>query len=301
MQFIRVYYAAYPESSEQKVAALLSLNMDPAHYPVFPASAGLRLNRCNLPAEVHGSVLFQKSPQPLELDGVAELHRAFFRSLQPVTQLESRALCFRYYMSACFLLDHPEQAGFSPAGKMPRRKADYLRLLRGWMFDADSQEAAVLKGWAESRFGLRTRYHRGLLGEEDSETWRAYQQQRARGLYNTNALEAQLDLLYAWCQYELQHRFPGRRHLPLYRGANGWRQHEILQSLGDKRYVLLLNNLNSFTSSKDCAHAFGDHLLQVEVPLARVVWFPGLLPGVLPGEEEYLVLGGLAEVERLNG
>lgn len=271
-----------------------------AHYPEFPATAGYRFNRCNLPPEIHGSVLFQKFPQAIELDGVNELHQGFFRSLQAYDRAETRAICFRDYMSACFLLDHPDQAGYSPQARVPRAKADYLRLLRGWMFDSDSQEAAVLKGWVESRFGLRTRYHRTPLGDEGSESYQNFQRQRARGLYNTNALEAQLDLLYAWCQYELRRRFPDRTHSSLYRGANGWSRHDVLSFCGGSRYVLLLNNLNSFTSSKDCADAFGDCLMKVDVPMARIVWFPGLLPGVLPGEDEYLVLGGLAEVERLG-
>ena len=183
-------------------------------YPALPAHAMLTLNRCNLPAVVLGSVAFQLAPQPLWLDGVMELHRAFFQSLHAFDKAESRASCFRDYMSSCFLLDHLDQAGLNHQGNVCRPKADFLRTLRGWMFDADSQEAAVLKGWAESRFGLLPRYHQGPLGDYHSESWLRFQALRARGLYNTNALEAQLDVLYAWCQYELKRRFPGQSHSP---------------------------------------------------------------------------------------
>lgn len=273
--------------------------LEAAQYPLLTADACLTINRCQLPARILGSVSFQHFPQPLLLDGVHELHRLFFAGLQAVAEPEMRALHFRDYMSAGFLLDHPERAGLNPAGHFSRPRADYLRVLRGWMFDSDSQEAAVLKGWAESRFGLLTRYHQGPLTAGDSEDYLVFQRQRARGLYNTNALEAQLDCLFAFCQYELQRRLAGVQHLTLYRGTNGWQQQEVLQQRSAQRFVLLLNNLNSFTSSRHYAEAFGDYLLEVQVPVSKLLYFPGLLPGVLPGEEEYLLIGGLYEVKRL--
>lgn len=271
----------------------------PAQYPALPGHAALSLNRCNLPARVLGSVAFQKAPQWLWLDGVMELHQAFFHSLKPFEKAATRASCFRDYMSSCFLLDHLDQAGLNPDAACARPRADFLRMLRGWMFDADSREAAVLKGWVESRFGLRPGYHLGPVGSYHSDSYRMFQAARAQGLYNTNALEAQLDVLYAWCQYELRRRWPDTLHFSLYRGANGWRQHDVLASLPDNRHILLLNNLNSFSSDKEHADAFGDTLLVTEVPAAKILWFPGLLPGVLPGEKEFLVIGGLYDVQRL--
>jgi len=268
-------------------------------YPGLPQNAGLSLNRCNLPAAVLGGVAYQKCPQPLSLDGVMELHRAFFRSLKPFDKVATRASCFRDYMSSCFLLDNLDQAGLNKDGNFVRPKADYLRTLRGWMFDADGQEAAVLKGWVESRFGLLAQHHLGKLGDYDSSSYRAFQSARARGLYNTNALESQLDLLYAWCQYELHQRYPDIKHFQLFRGANRWSQHDVLSHGGKEQYVILLNNLNSFSEDKECADAFGDCLLECSVPLTKILYFPGLLPGVLPGEKEFLVIGGLYEVTRL--
>ena len=290
------------------MAALLTVNTELMQYPALPAHAMLTLNRCNLPAVVLGSVAFQLAPQPLWLDGVMELHRAFFQSLHAFDKAESRASCFRDYMSSCFLLDHLDQAGLNHQGNVCRPKADFLRTLRGWMFDADSQEAAVLKGWAESRFGLLPRYHQGPLGDYHSESWLRFQALRARGLYNTNALEAQLDVLYAWCQYELKRRFPGQSHWTLFRGINHWQQHDVMppeiraeNSRDRQQALVLLNNLNSFSSEKDYADAFGDQLIKVDVPLVKLLYFPGLLPGVLPGEQEYLVIGGLYQVTLLRG
>ncbi|MBK8580260.1 MAG: hypothetical protein IPN78_19340 [Candidatus Accumulibacter sp.] len=49
----------------------------------------------------------------------------------------------------------------SPPASWRARRATYLRVVRGWAFDAESCEAAVLKGWVESRFGLCPRHHGG--------------------------------------------------------------------------------------------------------------------------------------------
>ena len=117
-----------------------------------------------------------------------------------------------------------------------------------------------------------------------------------RGLYGTNALEAQLDLLYTYCQYELARQRPGQTHLTLYRGVNRLTDHEVLRELSRGRRVVLLNNLNSFTPERERADEFGDFILAVQVPLPKVFFFHRLLPGVLKGEDEFVVIGGVAEV-----
>jgi NAD+--dinitrogen-reductase ADP-D-ribosyltransferase len=60
--------------------------------------------------------------------------------------------------------------------------------------------------------------------------------------------------------------------------------------------VVLFNNLNSFSLSRERAGEFGDHILRVQVPLTKVFFYTRLLPGVLNGEEEFAVLGGLYPV-----
>ena len=263
----------------------------------LPAYARRAINRCNLPAIILGGLTFQQFPSPLFIDGVRELHGAFFRSLAQVQDAAVRADCFRDYMRASFLLDDPGQAGFDPRRRQRRRdKADYLRLLRGWMFNADSVEGAVLKYWVESRFGLMPRRHQGLLGGYASASYDAYRMAYTRGLYNTNALEAQLDLLYAYCQYELQRTAPDQTHWHLYRGVNQFHHHDILARNDDGSLVLLLNNLNSFSRDQAHAESFGDCIFATDIPFSKVLYFPGLLPGVLQGEWEYLVIGGAYRV-----
>lgn len=262
--------------------------------PTLPRDARLPINRCNLPPQILGSLTFQRHPTALTIDGVAALHRKLFEKLDRCNEHDKRADIFMDYMVVHFRLHHPEDAGLDETDK--RGKADYLRLLRGWLFDADSREAAVLKGWVESRFGLVPRYHRGPLLDHEGTAYQGWLAARADGLYATNALEAQLDLLYSYCQYELAHEVLSSNRLTLYRGINQLRSFEVLQQPDKHRAILLLNNLNSFSKSRERAEEFGDMILQADVPWQKILFFSRLLPKRNIGEEEYLVIGGVYEV-----
>lgn len=257
-----------------------------------PPGACLPFNRCNLPARVLGSPLYQEHPLPLDVANVRELHRDLFQRLDRLEGTEQRVEQFMDYMVVRFVLQAPEEAGYTPGHRFQRRKMDYLRILRGWLFDSDGREAAVLKGWAASRFGLAPRWHGGpILDPEDASHDRLLAMQSA-GIYNTNALEAQLDLVFMFCQYELARRHPGESHRSLFRGINRLREHEIMRVEGRGEKLLWLNNLNSFTDDRDRAGEFGDYVLAARLPLAKIVCFNQLFPGYLKGENEFLVLGG---------
>lgn len=265
----------------------------------LPVRARLPINRCNLPPQILGSLTFQQHPTALSIDGIQSLHGAFFAQLDSIALETDRAAAFKALMQASFFLDHPEEVGLQKERHQLRRdKADYLRILRGWLFDPDGREAAVLKGWVESRFGLLPRSHGGPLWDFEGENYQAYLAARSRGLYNTNALEAQLDLLFTYCQYELNRRYPTSRHLTLFRGINRIDEHEVLAHPSKNSWVLVLNNLNSFTGDPARADEFGDCILRVRVPLAKILYLPDLLPATLRGEQEYLVIGGVYLVER---
>ena len=260
----------------------------------LPRDARLPINRCNLPAVVLGSLTYQQYPSPLLIDGVAELHADLFRRLR-AAELDARAEVFRDYLTVHFRLEHPEDMGFS-GQKKGRAKANYVRMIRGWSFDSDSREGAVLKGWVESRFGLTPRFHLHPLRDPSSDAYSRYLEMRSHGLYSTNALEAQLDLVYAFSQQELELRHHGARHVTLYRGVNRMADHEVLAQGERGRYTILLNNLSSFTCSRERACEFGDYILAVNVPLSKIFFHCGLLPGVLQGEDEFLVIGGVVDV-----
>lgn len=251
--------------------------------PVLPRSARLPINRCNLPADILGGLTFQRSPVALELDGVAQFHRGLFKLLDQIDDATDRADAFTMHMNASFYLDEPEQAGYTSQATHKRQKADYLRMVRGWSFDADGREGAALKGWVESRFGLLPRHHGGHIRNLSGEAYRHY-------------LESQFDLLYTYCQYELARQHPGETHLTLYRGVNRVDDYETLSALDEKGRVVLFNSLSSFTASRERADEFGDYLLSAQVPLAKVFCYTRLLPGMLQGEDEFTVIGGLYEV-----
>jgi NAD+--dinitrogen-reductase ADP-D-ribosyltransferase len=262
----------------------------------LPRSARLPINRCNLPASILGGLTFQRAPVALELDGVAQFHQGLFSLLDRLDDASERAQAFTLHMNAAFYLDQPEQAGYSPQTTNKRQKADYLRMMRGWGFDADGSEGAALKGWVESRFGLLPRHHAGPIRDFSGDAYRRYLEMRATALYGTNAVEAQFDLLYSYCQYELVKQQLDRTHLTLYRGVNSVDDYETLATLDNKNRVVLFNNLSSFTANRERADEFGDYLLTAQVPLAKIFCHTQLLPGMLQGEDEYTVIGGLYEV-----
>lgn len=265
------------------------------HLTTLPRHARLGLNRCNLPPQILGGLTFQAHPSRIAIDGVATFHADLFSALDVLDDPTTRAEKFQDYMAVKFRLMAPEDAG-GQKGK-GRAKADYLRVLRGWFFDADGREGAVLKSWAESRFGLTVRHHKEAIEDANAPAFALYMKDRADGLHNANALESQLDLVFAYCQYELARQHGGDTHMTLYRGVNRLEEFEALSSPSKRSRVVLLNNVNSFTTDRDTAGAFGDYILTARVPLAKVVFYSGLLPGRMMGENEVIVLGGAYTVD----
>jgi NAD+--dinitrogen-reductase ADP-D-ribosyltransferase len=119
-----------------------------------------------------------------------------------------------------------------------------------------------------------------------------------RGEAATMGIAQQLDLLYTFCQYELERRYPGQRWLTLYRGTHDPEEYAV-----DKEHdqtLVQLNNLSSFTSNREIAWEFGSSVWEVQIPVPKVVFFSGLLPRhLLEGENEHLVLGGRYRVRKL--
>lgn len=261
----------------------------------LPRYARLPINRCNLPAVILGSLTFQHGPAPLQIDGVAELHRDLFRRLDAFDSRAGRANAFRDYMTVRFCLEDLESAGLNEHSKS-RANANWVRVLRGWSFNSDNREGAILKGWVESRFGLIPRFHKEPLRDFNGPAYMRYLEMRASGLYATNALESQLDLVFSYSQYEYQRQAKAGSFLKLYRGINKLNEHEVISKEG-KRQIVLFNNLTSFTASKDRASEFGDYILSTYVPTDKIFFHHDLVPGVLKGEDEFLVIGGMYEVE----
>ena len=258
------------------------------------------INRCNLPPWIIGDEEFQANPRPIEIDGVRIADGRIFRRLEAVADPEERGRLFHDYLCVKFGL---QELG-EPVGK-PQSAYSYVHFLRAWGADSNGHAGAVLKAWVESRFGLLATYHNGRLAE-DAAAREAFMLDRMRGAAKTIGVLMQLDLLYTYCQEELRRRFSGRRWATLYRGTHDPEEYTVHRRGGtdegrSRRIALVqLNNLSSFSSDPEVAWEFGSSAWEVEVPIAKIVFFSGLLPrSLLVGESEYLVLGGHYNVRTL--
>ncbi len=260
------------------------------------------LNRCNLSPWIIGSEEFQANPLPIEIDGSRSIDAGIFRRLEGTADAEERSRLFHDYVSVKFGL-HDK---IKMRGKL-KSVYSYVHLLRAWGADSNQQAGAVLKAWVESRFGILATYHNGRLADNPFAR-EAFLMDRMRGAAKSTGVVMQLDLLYTFCQDELRRRLPGERWKTLYRGTHDPEEYTIHhQNNGDeapfRRTALVqLNNLSSFTSDREVAWEFGSSAWEVKVPLAKIVFFSGLLPqSLLFGESEYLVLGGYYNVRKLLG
>jgi len=198
--------------------------------------------------------------------------------------------------------------------------------LQGWGLDSNGPSGAVLKGWVESRFGLVPSFHGAPLARFPSPAWVAYLEQKGASRYHNNSIFQQLDLLYEFCQWMLA-RFAllgGGTHATLWRGSTRCEEQVVAGRLrpprnaygvpppeGDgrswggpaiaqreRRCTVRLNNLVSFSTTRDAAQCFGDWVLEARIPQCKLLLVPGLLNTTsLHGEAEVLAIGGDCEVE----
>lgn len=259
------------------------------------ALRGHSANLVGIPTDLLASAAFNDTPLSLHIRGVHESHARLFDLLATAGSHAEAASYFQGYMDATFRL---QQTTPDPAGTRVRRfRTSYLRLLKGWGYDANSREGAVLKGWAESRFGLFPTFHKIPLARFASHAWSRYVEEKMSSRFSTNDIHTQLDLLYEFCQWSLARWFlPGQHHITLYRGVNDFCGDALLRGQSRPRSgqaLVRLNNLVSFTARRSIACEFGDTILEARVPTAKILFFNDLLPRhPLRGEAEYLVIGG---------
>ena len=258
------------------------------------------LNRCSLPPWVIATHHYNSQPKPLEIQGVRQAHKGLFERLDRLQCQELRSLQFHDWMDVAFQLHQWENQSTKSSSKS--LKNSYLRILRGWMFDSNSVEGAVLKGWVESRIGLPPTYHREPLVDRNSQSYFNYTVDRMKGTSRTSALFNQLDVLYEYCQYELNRKRDPQLHQTLYRGVYDMDEQRIIARVDKRRCLVQLNNLLSFTTDFERAWEFGTRVMKVEVPRYKIFFASDMLSSaLLRGEEEVLVIGGQYYVELLTG
>ncbi|HYB51535.1 MAG TPA: NAD(+)--dinitrogen-reductase ADP-D-ribosyltransferase [Burkholderiaceae bacterium] len=255
-------------------------------------------NLVGVPAQLIGSVAFNRHPVALSIAGTRESARGLFGLLEAAQNLAQACEIFGHFMELTFGLT--PDPGARQRSERLRYRANYRKLLEGWGFDSNAAQGAVLKGWVESRFGLVPTFHAGALGRFPSPAWVRYIEQKMVSRFHGNCINLQLDLLYEYCQWAAQ-RFglPARDRFAVWRGVNSLEEHRIVSgSLRSRHAVVQLNNVVSFSLSREHAEQFGDWILATSVPVQKLLFFPGLLGrSLLAGEGEVIALGGQYEVE----
>jgi len=264
------------------------------HAEVRPG-LGHSTNLVGVPTDLIAHCAFNDHPVSLHISGVREMNKPLFEMLAQASDLRDAGEAFNCYMAAMFGID-PEQreSVLDRATGRPRYRSSFLRLIKGWGYDSNGPEGAVLKGWVESRFGIFPTYHKQVIERISSGAWTTYVEEKMSSRFHNNAIYIQLDLLFEFCQWALLHfAAPGQTHITLYRGINSFDEHQVVGRAHGRIAVMRLNNLTSFSADRGIAECFGDSILTVRVPLAKVAFFNTLLANhPLKGEGEYLVIGG---------
>jgi len=239
------------------------------------------------------SPCFNEHPQPLHIAGTREAAAGLFAKLGEQATLAECGRVFQDYMDIVFGFEDEQRLKEDRFGRR-RYRNSYLSLIQGWGLDANNAQGAVFKGWVESRFGLYPVYHKRPLGGFNSKDWITYVEEKMNSRYHNNCIYMQLDLLYEYCQWVIERfRVPAAAHKTLYRGVNGLDDHGWLEDGGKNRKIVRFNSIVSFTDRRGIASEFGAYILEVEVPMVKLIFFNDLLPRHgLRGEAEYLVIGG---------
>lgn len=244
---------------------------------------------------------FNDNPKPLHIAGTRESASGLFEQLARQTQREACDRIFQDYMCVVFGFE-PEQRLREDASGRRRYRNSYLKLIQDWGIDSNNAQGAVFKGWVESRFGLYPTFHKQAIASFVSADWVMYIEEKMHSRYHNNCIYMQLDLLYEYCQWVIE-RFqcPAATHKTLYRGVNSLADRWLLEDDGETQQIVRFNSIVSFTDNCRIASDFGAYILEVEVPMVKLIFFNDLLPHhALHGEAEYLVIGGNYRVKVLR-
>jgi len=244
------------------------------------------------------SAVFNQQPMPLHIAGTRESASGLFDCLARQSDRHECGRIFQAYMCDVFGFDAEQQLRNDKYGRR-RYRNSYLHLIQDWGLDSNNAQGAVFKGWVESRFGLYPTYHKQPLLKFNSRQWAGYIEEKMNSRYHNNCIYMQLDLLYEFCQWMVaRFQLPAIDYMRLYRGVNSLDEHSIVEKIDKQHKIIRFNNINSFTDRRSIASEFGAYILEVQVPVVKLVFFTELLPHhALRGENEYLVLGGDYQVK----
>jgi NAD+---dinitrogen-reductase ADP-D-ribosyltransferase len=262
---------------------------------------GHSTNLIGLPTAYIASQSFNSYPLPLHIAGTRESASGLFEQLAGQVNREDCGRIFQDYMEVVFGFESEQKLRVDHLGRR-RYRNSYLKLIQDWGLDSNNAQGAVFKGWVESRFGLFPTYHKETIASFSSKSWIIYIEEKMNSRYHNNCIYMQLDLLYEFCQWIIEHYcVPAASHKTLYRGVNSMDAYCLLQNNDKQQKIVRFNNIVSFTDRRSIASEFGSYILEVEVPMVKLIFFNELLPcHALRGEAEYLVIGGDYRVKVLR-
>ena len=247
-------------------------------------------NLVGLPTVRLASADFAIAPSELRINGVREMNAPLFEMLGLASDVAEASDALEKYMTAIFGLEAQQLREEARKSGLSFRWS-FVRLLLGWEHDSSSREAAVLKGWVHSRFGLPPAHHGERISEASDPSWRSFVAEDMASGYHANSIHAQLDLLYEYVQWTLRNlAHPGQTHLLLYRGVDRSSEQIIRR---DHTKLLRVNSLSSFTADRATADCFGSLVVSVQAPLTKIL-FANTLLAFFPfrAEREVLLIGG---------
>jgi NAD+--dinitrogen-reductase ADP-D-ribosyltransferase len=258
-------------------------------------------NLIGLSTSCLASPLFNAHPKALHIAGVRESAASLFEQLSRQNNREDCGRVFQDYMCVVFGYETEQRLKDDAQGRR-RYRNSYIKLLQDWGVDSNNAQGAVMKGWVESRFGLFPTFHKQRLVGFKSKDWINYIEEKMHSRYHNNCIYMQLDLLYEYCQWIVERfQFPESTHKTLFRGVNTLDENWLVQDQQTQHKTLRFNSLVSFTDRQSVASEFGAYILEVEVPMVKLLFFNELLPHhALHGEAEYLVIGGDYRVKVLR-
>ena len=244
-------------------------------------------NLIEFTADYLSSPEFNADAARITIINVRTFNRDLFAMLDDSPTLADAESAFKLYMNAAFAIDL-EQA---PSSARTPFRSCYLKLLQGWGFDSNGPEGAVMKGWVESRFGLRPSYHKHPLDRGDPAALAPYLKEKMDSRFHSNSIYSQLDLLYEFIQYILRRFiYQDRSHVILYRGLN---TPEAAHLNRRACCLMWLNNCVSTSTDPEVAGCFGDIIVKIRAPVSKILFVNNLLSiRPLRGEGEVLLIGG---------
>jgi len=228
-------------------------------------------NLVGVPAPVLASAAFNAHPLPLRIAGAREANAGLFALLERSSDADEARAMFAHYMSIAFAWPGlPRRRPICRYGGIPTLARELPPAAARLGARCERARRAVLKGWVESRFGLVPSFHKAPLARFPSPAWwlsrREGVQPLSQQLHLSAARPAVRVLPVAAGPLPGAGDSGEGTHVSLWRGSTRCEEQLVEGTLRERRCTVRLNNLVSFSRSREEAECFGDWVLRARVP-----------------------------------